>query len=317
MNEPQSPDEGPLSGEARPDLGILNIDKPQGPTSHDVVDRVRRLTGQRRVGHTGTLDPMASGVLLVCVGKATRLAEYLTDVPKRYRATIRFGITTDTWDAEGQVLEEHDSSEISLQTIQGVLPRFLGPIEQVPPMYSAIKHQGQPLYRLARKGVTVERRPRLVEIRSLRVVSWQPPELVLEIECSKGTYIRSLAQDLGQALGTGAHLSALVRVAVGHFCIENAVSLETLSGDKEGENWRQYLIPPSRALAHMRSIVVGQETIRRICFGQAVKLVSPAGSDLCCAYDSGHHLIAILRADTESGAWIPHKVLGTCEAERS
>ncbi|MCD6519847.1 MAG: tRNA pseudouridine(55) synthase TruB, partial [Anaerolineae bacterium] len=179
--------------------GILNIDKPKGLTSHDVVDRVRRLAKQRRVGHAGTLDPLATGVLILCLGGATRIVEYLSESPKAYRATIRFGLVTDTWDLEGKVIEEREWQGLSLAEIQQVLSQFQGTIEQVPPMYSALKHQGKPLYKLARQGITVARKPRRVEIYRLSILDWRPPELVLEVECSKGTYIRSLAYELGQA----------------------------------------------------------------------------------------------------------------------
>src|SRR5947209_2606309 len=194
--------------------GIFNINKPTGMTSHDVVAKVRKLLHQKRVGHAGTLDPAASGVLPICVGQATRVAEYLSESGKAYTATITFGIVTDTYDAEGEVVRTTDASSLTRSQIEAILPHFTGPQMQLPPRYSAIKLQGQPAYKRVRAGeeITLEVRP--IEISHLQVLDWQParePRITLAVECSKGTYIRSLAYDLGEQLGYGAHLSALVR----------------------------------------------------------------------------------------------------------
>jgi len=285
--------------------GILNIDKPRGLTSHDVVDRVRRLAKQRRVGHAGTLDPLATGVLILCLGRATRIVEYLSESPKAYRATIRFGLVTDTWDLEGEVIEEREWQGLSLAEIQQVLPQFQGTIEQVPPMYSALKHQGKPLYKLARQGITIARKPRRVEIYRLSILDWCPPELVLEVECSKGTYIRSLAYELGQALGVGGCLVGLVRTAVGPFRLEDAVALSTL---EEAKDWRRYLLPMDRALIGLPAVVLDEETARRLRFGQSIALGDAPEGHLLRAYDPAERLIAILEA-TASGLWKPQKVL--------
>jgi tRNA pseudouridine55 synthase len=211
--------------------GIFNINKATGITSHDVVARVRRLIGQRRVGHAGTLDPLASGVLPVLVGQATRLAEYLSESGKAYRATVRFGVATTTYDAEGEVVRAAPEAALALrrERIEAALPGFLGEQEQVPPIYSAIKRDGQPLYALARAGRAVTPEPRRVRIEALRIVAWQPPDLVLDVECGKGTYIRSLAYDLGERLGPGAHLAALVRTRSGPFRLVESVTLERLA----------------------------------------------------------------------------------------
>jgi len=295
-------------------VGILNIDKPKGPTSHDVVARIRRLSGQRRVGHAGTLDPMATGVLVVCLGKATRLVEYITDSSKSYLATIHFGVTTDTWDVEGEIVQNRDCSSLSLKVVERALARFRGTIEQVPPMYSALKHDGQPLYRLAWQGMTVERKPRQVEISRAQIMDWRPPELVLEIDCSKGTYIRSLAHDLGQAVGSGAHLSDLRRLAVGHFRLEHAVSLTSLLEEDAGDWCKRHLLPMGAAVKHMPSVTVDMDTARRISYGQGVPLTVPEGVQVCCAYmvqavGEGRELLAVLRRDQEAGLWRPQKVL--------
>jgi len=296
----------PRDGDAS---GILNIDKPKGPTSYDVVSRVRRALRQRRVGHAGTLDPLATGVLVVCLGQAVRLMEYVADSFKSYRATIRFGLITDTWDMEGEVIERRPYDGLSLEAIQQVLPAFTGRIEQVPPMYSALKRDGRPLYRLARRGITVERSPRSVEVYEIKVIEWLPPDLVLQIACSKGTYIRSLAHDLGQALGTGAILAELARLAVGGFRLEEAISLEALLSEGASDAWKRHLLPMRAALGHMPGVRVDGETARRISFGQPVPLEQGEGPELCYAYDDGEQLLAILKRDRESGLWRPQKVL--------
>ncbi|MBM3190089.1 MAG: tRNA pseudouridine(55) synthase TruB [Chloroflexi bacterium] len=286
--------------------GILNINKPRGWTSHDVVARVRRLSRQRRVGHAGTLDPQATGVLIVCLGKATRVAEYLADADKRYLATVRFGATTDTWDAEGRIVEERPWEHLTLAAIEAAAKSLEGSIEQTPPMYSALKREGQPLYRLARRGLTVERAARPVEIHRLDIRDWQPPDLVVEVHCSKGTYIRALAHDLGQTLGTGAYLAALVRTAVGRFRLENATDLDTLMGAEDDGAWQRYLLPISEGLSGLPCVTVGDDIARRIVHGRAVPLSEPA-APFVCAYDERGRLLAILRPDGE--AWRPHKVL--------
>ena len=226
--------------------GLLNIDKPTGMTSHDVVNRVRRVAGTRRVGHAGTLDPLATGVLLICVGRATRLVEYLVGQPKVYEAIVRLGQTTDTYDADGEVVQERPLS-FTPQDLEDAINEFRGEIEQVPPMYSAIKQNGQPLYKLARQGKEVERKTRHVTIYDLSVLNWEPPHLTLRVSCSSGTYIRSLAHDLGEVLGCGGHIRMLRRTAIGDFEADTAVSLADLTA----ENVTSHLLPTDTAVAHM------------------------------------------------------------------
>src|SRR6202049_2297784 len=199
--------------------GILNINKPTGMTSHDVVAKVRKLLKQRRVGHAGTRDPAASGVLPICVGQATRVAEYLSESGKAYRAEIVFGIVTDTYDSEGSIIRTASTADLTLRRIEGLLVHFGGPQMQLPPRYSAIKIQGQPAYKRVRAGEEIVLEPRPVEITHLAILAWASPRLTLAIECSKGTYIRSLAYDLGIQLGCGAHLGALVRTRSGPFLL--------------------------------------------------------------------------------------------------
>ena len=291
--------------------GILNVDKPAGMTSHDVVDRVRQLSGQRRVGHAGTLDPSATGVLVVCLGQATRVAEYLMASGKVYQAQIRLGMSTDTHDAEGQVTATAEV-DIGEEEVRKALACFVGSIQQVPPMYSALKREGVPLYKLARRGITVEREPRSVEIHDIVLLGWNPPLLTIRAACSPGTYIRALARDLGQELGCGAHLQSLTRLASGHFTLDKAVSLDELA---QGD-WREFIHPLDEALLDFEPIVVDAQAETRIRHGQQVEappLPSPiAGKEkweeFRRAYSEEGRLIAILRHDPQTGLWQPKKV---------
>ena len=283
--------------------GILNLSKPQGITSHDVVDRVRAVARQRRVGHAGTLDPMATGVLLVCLGRATRLAEYLMASPKTYRARIRLGVTTDTYDAEGRIVEERPV-QVTRPEVEAALERFRGRTLQVPPMYSAIKRKGQPLYRLARQGITVEREPRPVEIYDLRMTDWEPPELALEVTCSPGTYIRSLAHDLGQALGCGAHLTGLVRLASGDFRLEEAVPLDELTPERLPE----VLLPPDAALRRYPAFHLDEQAARAVRSGRAIAGPAPADEPLARAYGPDGSFLAVLEYRPDRQVWHPRKV---------
>lgn len=295
-----------------PLAGIVNVDKPPGMTSHDVVDTVRRMAGQRKVGHAGTLDPMASGVLLICLGQATRVAEYLMAGRKQYRATIMMGACTDTYDAEGEVTASGGGTNFSHDEIHNALAKFVGRIQQVPPMYSALKRDGQPLYRLARQGQVVEREARVVEIDHLQLLDWTPPSLVVEVGCSSGTYIRSLAHDLGQYLGSGAYLTALVRLSSGHFALERAVSLERLEEAFQHGQEDRYLVPIDEALIDWPAMIVGTAEARLILHGQAIPGHSQApcseGPTLCRAYGSNGDFLAILAYHATSGQWRPKKV---------
>lgn len=291
--------------------GILNVDKPQGVSSHDVVAAVRRIAGQHRVGHAGTLDPLATGVLLVCLGKATRLTEYLAEGTKVYLATIRFGATTDTYDADGAVLATADARGLTLEILQAALMDFRGEVSQVPPMYSALKSRGQPLYRLARRGITVERVPRVVRVDSLTVIGWQSPDLTVRVVCSKGTYVRCLAHDLGQTVGVGAHLLALSREAVGHFVLADAVPMAALEIDATDGRWRRFLVPMTAALQGMACVSVGGEQKKRIRCGEAVSLDEQLCVAEACALDECGDLLAILRRDSTGGLWRPHKVFSS------
>jgi len=259
--------------------GILNLDKPSGPTSHDAVKRIRALTGVRRVGHAGTLDPLASGVLLACIGQATRVAEYLMAGQKVYRARVHMGTTTDTYDAEGQVVAEAPV-EVSHAQVEAALAHFRGAIAQMPPLYSALKHKGTPLHRLARRGVEAEQlslQPRQVEIVRLELTAWEPPECTLEVTCSPGTYVRVLAHDLGQALGCGAHLAGLTRLASGAFRLEDAVTLEELAQAAAEHRWPALLHPLDAALSRFPALRVDADAAGRLCKGQPIAPPPGAG----------------------------------------
>jgi tRNA pseudouridine55 synthase len=292
--------------------GILNVDKPPGVTSHDVVDAVRRIAGQRKVGHAGTLDPMATGVLLICLGRATRVAEYLMAGRKRYRATIVLGVATDTYDAEGQTVTSGGRTDYARAEIETVLTGFVGRVEQVPPMYSALKRDGQPLYRLARQGKTVERSPRPVEIDEIVVLDWSSPCLIVEMACSPGTYVRSLAHDLGERLGSGAHLASLVRLSSGRFSLEQAVSLDRLEEAFQHGQEGEYLLPLDEALLDLPAMVVGADDARRVRQGQAVQGSLPTtggdGPFLCRTYSLDGEFLAIMVYHPEKGWWQPKKV---------
>ncbi len=292
-----------------PVSGLLNIDKPKGITSHDVVARIRKLAGQRRVGHAGTLDPLATGVLLVCLGQTTRLIEYLVPGQKQYRATFYFGLTTDTLDAEGQVLAEKDTSGLTEVQLRQVLPAFVGRLDQIPPLFSAIKKGGQPLYKRARAGQTIEVEPRPVTIHALEWVSWQPPHLTLDIACSPGTYIRSLARDVGEAVGTGAHLVELTRTASGSWHLAEAVSLEQLEHDP---NWLHYLHPLDRAVTHLPQVILTEEMVLHVKQGRQVEIdLGSNGTDLPItrAYTPDGDFLAILTlAEPDAKLWQPKKV---------
>lgn len=234
--------------------GVLNINKPSGPTSHDIVARIRRVTGIKRVGHAGTLDPLASGVLVVCVGSATRVIEYMADWPKSYRATAVLGAETDSEDVTGEIIREAECSHVTREAFEAVLPRFTGKILQVPPMVSAVHHNGRRLYELARAGQVVERAPRPVEIYSLRVLDFTPgerPSFAIDVSCSGGTYIRTICADIGKALGCGGYMNSLVRTGVGNLRIEDSVTLEEIEFAASEGRLQEIMHPVDEVLSGM------------------------------------------------------------------
>ena len=246
--------------------GFLVVDKPAGITSHDVVARVRRLIGSRRVGHTGTLDPFATGVLVVACGAATKAIPFLHEEYKSYRARLRLGISTDTQDCTGSPLAERSSAQITEAHFRQVAASLVGPMNQVPPMYSAVKQGGVPLYRLARAGHEVERTPRSIEIAALTVEAFQAPEALISVVCSKGTYVRTLAHDLGEMLGCGAHLLELRRTASGPFTLDRAATLDALQ-DLAARQRPLPCIGVSEALGHLPEVTVSAVAAERLLHG--------------------------------------------------
>ncbi|TFG72626.1 MAG: tRNA pseudouridine(55) synthase TruB [Anaerolineales bacterium] len=287
--------------------GILVVNKPSGMTSHDVVNIVRRLFGTRRVGHTGTLDPMATGVLVMLLGPATRLAQFMVHNEKRYLGTIRLGIATSTYDAEGEIVAVNPV-EVGGEAIQAAVARFQGDIQQIPPMYSALKVHGQKLYDLARQGITIEREPRAVTIYHSEVVEWQPPDLVLDIQCSAGTYIRSLAHDIGEDLGCGAHLHALTRTSSHGFSLAESYTLETLNALAEHGNLLSALLAPRAALGQAPVVILKPAQVASIRQGQSLTLAEIEETPVIQALDLQGALVAVM-IQTGNGTWRPKVVM--------
>lgn len=283
-------------------LGIVNVLKPPGMTSHDVVAYLRRLYGIRRVGHAGTLDPAAAGVLPVFIGAATRLIEYAQNYDKTYRAEITFGVATDTGDAEGRVIAQRDCTMPPLSVLEDCLASFVGEQWQVPPMYSAVKVAGRRLYELARTGQKVARQPRRITISelSLRDVDQTHNRIVVDVTCSKGTYIRVLCADIGQKCGCPTVLSFLLRTRVGVFTLAEAATLEEVARERP-------LLPPETALAHWPAVTLRDEQVCNLRQGRAVP-VADCGSGLTGVYDRAGRLVAVGR-NTGNGMLTPVKVL--------
>lgn len=291
--------------------GIFNIDKPTGMTSHDVVARVRKLLKQRRVGHAGTLDPAASGVLPICVGQGTRVAEYLSESGKAYRATLVFGSETDTYDAEGEITRTASTASLDLAAIEQALMQFRGPQMQVPPRYSAIKIQGQAAYKRTRAGEELVLEARPIEISHLAIVAWHAPTLLLEVACSKGTYIRSLAYDLGRAVGCGAHLAGLVRTRSGPFKLEESITLETLASACEQSQAGHYLQPADKALTHYPALRLSDEEVTRVRHGNPFAATAEENEQaLARVYNAAGDFIAIAVWEPQTKKWQPKKVFG-------
>lgn len=291
--------------------GILNIFKPAGRTSFSVVSLLRRLSGERRVGHTGTLDPEATGVLVVCFGQATKVIRFLAKVRKTYQAEIELGVATDSYDATGMVVKRGDPSSVSREQVEQTLDSFRGPIEQVPPMYSALKYEGKRLYRLAWEGIEVPRKPRAVQIFRLELLEWQSPVVSIEVECSAGTYIRSLAQDIGAAIGCGAHLRKLVRLKSEPFHISEAVSLPLIEEAFHLGYWHRFLYPIDEVLLGWEVTILSKENEALVGNGKLVSLgderLLAHPVNRCRAYSVDGRFLAVLRQENQ-GLWHPEKV---------
>lgn len=287
--------------------GFLNLNKPLNMTSHDVVAAIRRrcraLGCKTKVGHAGTLDPLAEGLLIICLGAATRLSEYMMRSRKVYRARLAFGESTTTYDAEGAVVARRDASQLKLADIRAALPQFIGEIRQLPPMYSAVKVKGKKLYELARAGKTVARPERVVTIHSIDVIAWDSPHLELKIQCGAGTYIRSLANDLGEALSVGACLAGLTRIAIGAFHLDQSIAMDTVLTK---EDWTRHIISPYDALADQDCAILASSDIERVQQGRMID--RPGGNQAATvfAFDADQQLVAVMEPRGE--LWKPNKV---------
>ncbi len=257
--------------------GVFLLDKPQEMSSNDIMQKVKRVFQANKAGHTGALDPLATGMLPVCLGEATKFSQFLLDADKRYQVTAKLGERTDTSDAEGQVVETRDV-QVDVQDILAALPHFRGDLMQVPTMFSALKHQGKPLYEYARAGITVEREARPITIFDLQFIAYDAPYLTLEVHCSKGTYIRTLVDDLGEYLGCGAHVTVLRRTAVANYPVEAMMdwdTLQVLAAQQDLALLDQHLLPTDSAVSALPALHLNQEQSKAISFGQRVKFDNP------------------------------------------
>ena len=289
--------------------GVLLLNKPVGITSNAALQKAKWLLNAKKAGHTGTLDPFADGLLPLCFGEATKFSAYLLDADKRYRAVLQLGVTTTTGDPEGDVLDTRDV-DVSCDDITTLLSRFMGEIEQIPPMHSALKHQGRPLYEYARAGIEIERPARRVQIRALEMLECSPPRVVLDVQCSAGTYIRTLAQDIGAALGCGAHLTALTRTAAGGFRQEQAHTLASL--EMLDISQRHALLQPADCLvAHLPAVQLDAADTTALCQGRSVAHpTAPPG--LTRVYAAPHAFIGL--ADVDAGHLVPRRLIATQQA---
>lgn len=290
--------------------GILILDKPAGVSSNGVLQKVRWLLNSDKGGHTGSLDPLATGVLPLCFGEATKFSRYLLDADKAYEAEVRLGQTTNTGDAEGEVLETRPVN-ISLEQAEAVLPQFRGDIMQVPPMYSALKQDGQPLYKLARAGEVVERKARSIHIAALELLSLEGDLLRLRVSCSKGTYIRTLAEDIGRELGCGAHVAGLRRIAAGPFDLSRAVTLDELIAlhDEQGsEALDRYLLPCDAGLLDWPQVTLTEHTTYYWQNGQPVRAPGAPVSGMVRVYSHQQEFIGVAEID-EDGLVAPRRLI--------
>jgi tRNA pseudouridine55 synthase len=290
--------------------GVLVVDKPVGLTSHDVVQVVRKGTNIKRAGHTGTLDPRASGVLVILLGPAVRLSEYVSASDKRYQAVLRLGASTDTYDAEGRITRSVPIDHISEAQFEAAMQDFIGEIEQVPPPYSAVKVKGRKAYEMARDGEEVDLAPRRIKVYHLELLEWAPPEAVIDVYCSSGTYVRSLAHDLGEKMGVGAHLVGLRRTKSGRFTLRDAVPLRKLREAFEEGNWYQYLIPAAEALSDWPAVELNTEQMDLIRHGHRIS-AEPSEAVMARGINEQGELVALLEYVPETGEWQPKKVFFT------
>ncbi|MBW8458859.1 MAG: tRNA pseudouridine(55) synthase TruB [Thiobacillus sp.] len=315
MNPPASPSPQPSPGgnggkrTREPIDGVLLLNKPVGITSNAALQKAKWLLNAKKAGHTGTLDPFADGLLPLCFGEATKFSAYLLEADKHYRAVLQLGVTTTTGDPEGEVLDTREV-KVDREDIRAVLPRFTGEIEQIPPMHSALKHQGRPLYEYARAGIEIDRPPRKVTIRALELVECDSPRVVLDVQCSAGTYIRTLAQDIGAVLGCGAHLTALTRCAAGGFRLEQAHALADLEALDVFQR-HALLLPADCLVAHLPAVQLDAVDAAALCQGRAVAH-STEHQGLTRVYAGPHAFLGL--AEANAGLLLPHRLIATQQA---
>lgn len=287
--------------------GILNVYKEKGYTSHDVVAKLRGIVGQKKIGHTGTLDPDAEGVLPVCLGKATKVCDLLTDKDKTYRAVLLLGKTTDTQDLTGEVLNESDTCFLNEKEVETAIQGFIGEYRQIPPMYSALKVNGKKLYELAREGKVIERKARTVYIREIRILSIELPRVTMEVTCSKGTYIRTLCQDIGEKLGVGGCMESLLRTQVERFSLEDSKTLQNIQELKENGSLEQILIPVDSLFEDYRRVQVDKKQEPLLYNGNMFYMEGqkdvPYDKEMVRVYDCEGKFVAIYRYDAENNQY--------------
>jgi len=294
--------------------GVLLLNKPKGISSNGVLQRVRAMLNASKGGHTGNLDPMATGLLPLCFGEATKFSSYLLDADKAYIACARLGQVSDTGDAEGEIIRERSVPELTEQQILDVMARFTGDIEQIPPMYSALKQNGQPLYKLAREGKTVERKPRPVTIFQIELISWQSPDLTFSVRCSKGTYVRTLAEDMGEALDCGAHLISLHRTHTGGFDASGMIDFDQLQAEKDsGQSLDAHLLSADILVEHFAKKHLSEAESKRILHGQDIANDGDY-SGMVRLYDVDSRFIGLAEASA-SGRLQPRRLIVTDEVE--
>lgn len=287
--------------------GVLLLNKPVGLTSNAALQKAKRLLNAQKAGHTGTLDPFADGLLPLCYGEATKFSHYLLDADKTYRAVMQLGVTTTTGDPEGDILQTR-AVTVDAENVRAAMQNFFGAIEQIPPMHSALKHQGRPLYEYARAGIEIDRPPRRVTIHALDLIDCALPQVVFDVRCSSGTYIRTLAQDIGASLGCGAYMTALTRTASGIFNLADATTLENL----EAMNATQriaLLLPSDCLVQHLPAIELDDADWLALCQGRQVSSAHPA-AELARIYDSAQHFLGLAHVDAQ-GMIVPHRLINT------
>lgn len=286
--------------------GVLLLDKPSGMSSNQALQKAKWLLGAQKVGHTGSLDPIATGLLPLCFGRATKVSGLFLDSNKAYDVEIKLGVSTESGDKEGEIISQSDI-DVSLEDLELALKPFIGEISQVPPMYSALKRNGQPLYKLARQGIEVEREPRKVTIHSLDLIDFKEDTLKLSVFCSKGFYIRSLAVDIGESLGIGAHVRELRRTKVGDFALEQCITLDQLEALDSSENRQNLLTPTDQTLLHLPEVDLSESSSGYLCHGQTVRIVQPFETGLTRLYDSSKNFLG-LGEITKDGQVLPKRI---------